>query len=95
VDGAVIGEQAFVLRFFGAAGDDRLLLINLGADLPLDIAPEPLLAPPEERLWATLWSSESADYGGCGTPPPDGPDGWRLPAESAIAMRPDGVNPWT
>ena len=36
-----------MLRFFGDGGDDRLLLVNLGRDLHLDPAPEPLLAPPE------------------------------------------------
>ena len=30
------------------SGDDRLLLVNLGRDLHLDPAPEPLLAPPED-----------------------------------------------
>ena len=29
-----------------ADGDDRLLLVNLGADLDLTPLPEPLLAPP-------------------------------------------------
>ena len=33
VDGAVLGAEAFVLRFFGDDGDDRLLLVNLGRDL--------------------------------------------------------------
>ncbi len=94
VDGAVLSDQAFVLRFFGN-GEDRLLLINLGPDLFLDVAPEPLLAPPEGLLWTTLWASEDPDYGGCGAPPPDGPDNWRLPAESATVMHPQkGVNPW-
>src|SRR5438309_849346 len=51
VDGAVLGGQAFVLRFFGHAGDDRLLLVNFGPDLHLDPAPEPLLAPPAGCLW--------------------------------------------
>ena len=45
-DGAVLGAAAFVLRFFGRAQDDRLLIVNLGAHLHLDPAPEPLLAPP-------------------------------------------------
>ncbi len=36
--------EAFVLRFFGRRpGDDRLLLVNLGRDLHLTPAPEPLL----------------------------------------------------
>ena len=61
VDGAVIGEHAWMLRFFAedAAGNaDRLLLVNLGRDLTLAPMPEPLLAPPEDRAWQILWSSE-------------------------------------
>jgi maltooligosyltrehalose trehalohydrolase len=94
VEGAVLGDEAFVLRFFGGRAGDRLLLINLGPDLLLDIAPEPLLAPPKNRLWSTIWTSEDIRYGGCGAPPPDGPDNWRLTSESAMVMAPDGVNPW-
>jgi maltooligosyltrehalose trehalohydrolase len=94
VEGAVLGDQAFVLRFFGGDAGERLLLINLGPDLVLDIAPEPLLAPPQNRLWSPFWTSEDFKYGGCGAPHPDGPDCWSLPAESAIVMGPDGVNPW-
>jgi maltooligosyltrehalose trehalohydrolase len=89
VDGAVLADEAFVLRFFGAqAGDDRLLLVNLGTDLNLAAAPEPLLAPPEGKLWGALWSSEDPLYGGGGTAPLDGPDNWRLPGHSAVAMGP-------
>ena len=33
LDGAVLGPEAFVLRYFGEGGDDRLLLVNLGRDL--------------------------------------------------------------
>ena len=46
VDGAVLGPRCFVLRYFDSLGDDRLLVVNLGLALPLEIAPEPLLAPP-------------------------------------------------
>jgi maltooligosyltrehalose trehalohydrolase len=88
LDGAVLGAQAFVLRFFGQDGDDRLLVVNLGADEHFSPAPEPLLAPPEGRLWTVLWSSEAPPYGGCGTFPPDSADGWRLPAESAVVLAP-------
>jgi len=35
VDGAVLGPEAFVLRFFSPAEGDRLLVVNLGADLLL------------------------------------------------------------
>ncbi|MFO0968903.1 MAG: DUF3459 domain-containing protein [Gemmataceae bacterium] len=35
MDGAVLGPDAFLLRFFAAEGD-RLLLVNLGRDLKLE-----------------------------------------------------------
>ncbi len=88
IDGAVLAGEAFVLRYFGEDGDDRLLLVNLGIDLRLDPAPEPLLAPPEGRLWETAWSSEDPRYGGCGTAPLDGPDNWRIPGHAAVVVRP-------
>lgn len=47
VDGAVLSASAFVLRFFADDDRDRLLVVNLGRDLHLHPAPEPLLAPPE------------------------------------------------
>jgi maltooligosyltrehalose trehalohydrolase len=86
LDGAVLSGEAFVLRFLGGAGDDRLLLVNLGRDLDLRPVPEPLLAPPEGASWRPLWSSEHPDYGGAGTPPPEGDLGWHLPGHSALAM---------
>ena len=46
MDGAVLAPEALVLRFFGTHHDDRLLVVNLGRDLHLNPAPEPLLAPP-------------------------------------------------
>jgi maltooligosyltrehalose trehalohydrolase len=88
VDGAVLGPQTFVLRFFAEDGDDRLLFVNLGRDLHLDPAPEPLLAPPEARSWDVLWSSEDIPYGGCGTAPLDTEENWRLPGEAAVALWP-------
>ena len=90
MDGAVLGPAAFVLRFFGGAGDDRLLLVNFGTDADLVPAPEPLLAPPEGRRWEVLWSSESCCYGGCGTAPPETEEGWRLPGHAAVLLRPQG-----
>jgi maltooligosyltrehalose trehalohydrolase len=72
-DGAVLGDDAFVLRFFGEGddGDDRLLVVNLGRTLHLDPAPEPLLAPPEGARWSVVWSSQDPRYGGIGTLAPD------------------------
>jgi len=88
VDGAVLGPEALVLRFFGHAGDDRLLIVNLGHDLRLDPAPEPLLAPPEGRLWEIRWSSEALRYGGLGTPPVETDEGWQLRGQTAVVLAP-------
>jgi maltooligosyltrehalose trehalohydrolase len=88
VDGAVLGPEAFLLRFFGKDGDDRLLVVNLGRDLHLDPAPEPLLAPPLDTCWDTLWSSEDPRYGGCGTPPLDTEENWGIPGNAAVVLRP-------
>ena len=88
LDGAVLGQEAFVLRYFGGDGDDRLLIVNLGRDLHLDPAPEPLLAPPEDQEWTLAWSTEEIRYGGSGTYAPDTEENWRLPGHAAMVMRP-------
>jgi maltooligosyltrehalose trehalohydrolase len=88
MDGAVLGPEAFVLRFFDAGGD-RLLVVNLGRDLHLYPSPEPLLAPPEGARWATRWSSEDPRYGGQGTAPLEGRDGWRIPGHAAVVLQPE------
>jgi len=88
IDGAVLGPEAFVLRFFGDNGHDRLLLVNLGLDLDLNPAPEPLLAPPEGMQWETRWSSEEPRYGGCGTPPLETEENWQIPGRAAVVLTP-------
>jgi maltooligosyltrehalose trehalohydrolase len=88
IDGAVLGPEAFVLRFFSVHGNDRLLIVNLGRDLHLAPAPEPLLAPPEERAWQTLWSSEDPCYGGGGTTPLDTEHHWQIPGHAAVVLWP-------
>jgi maltooligosyltrehalose trehalohydrolase len=88
VDGAVLSPQAFLLRFFGADEPDRILLVNLGSDLHLNPAPEPLLAPPEGQSWAIYWSSEDLHYGGGGTPALETLDNWRIPGEAAVVLKP-------
>ena len=100
-DGAVLSPQCFVLRYFGDDYDDRLLVVNLGRDLNLRNAPEPLLAPPSlpecphgtngpcvNRRWVTVWSSEDQRYGGSGTPELDSEKNWRIPGESAVLLAP-------
>lgn len=89
VDGAVLSPDAFVLRFFGEIErDTRLLLVNLGRDLLLSPAAEPLLAPPEKSDWVLLWTSEAPDYGGVSTPPWPTEGEWRLTGETAVVLRP-------
>ena len=88
LDGAVLGPEALVLRFFGTAGDDRLLVVNLGRDLSLRPAPEPLLAPPKGMAWGMRWSSEDPRYDGGGTAPLEGEDGWQIPGHAAVVLRP-------
>ncbi len=88
-DGAVLGDRIFVLRYFSAEGDDRILVVNLGTDLWLAPAPEPLLAPPDGHGWRTQWSSEDPAYGGDGTPPLETETHWSLAGESAVLLAPD------
>lgn len=88
LDGAVLSHCAFLLRFFGTRCDDRLLLVNLGTDLHLNPAPEPLLAPPADSEWRILWSSEHPRYGGTGTAPLDTEDNWKIPGEAAVVLQP-------
>lgn len=92
VDGAVLGPAAFVLRYFGEHGQDRLLVVNLGTDLNLSPAPEPLLAPPEDHGWTVKWSSENPGYGGCGTPPLETEQNWWIPGRAAVLLEP-GLRP--
>jgi maltooligosyltrehalose trehalohydrolase len=86
VDGAVLGPEAFVVRFFAPSGQDRLLVVNLGTDLSLVPNPEPLLAPPATGSWKELWSSEDPRYGGSGTPESDVRKPWTLAAHSALFL---------
>jgi maltooligosyltrehalose trehalohydrolase len=88
IDGAVLGPASFVLRYFSANNDDRLLLVNFGESHVLHPASEPLLAPPEGCRWETLWTSDSPRYGGTGSIALATQEQWILPAESAVALRP-------
>jgi len=85
---AVLGAEAMVLRYRCASGD-RLLLVNLGSDLHLDVAPEPLLAPPRGDSWRTLWSSEDPRYGGRGRAAVEADDGFHLPGHAAVVLAPE------
>ena len=86
IQGAVIGTEAFVLRFFGGAHGDRLIVVNFGRDLNLRPAPEPLLAPPPGAFWEMLWSSEDPRYGGSGRPPVRRSGIWNITGHSAMVL---------
>ncbi len=89
IDGAVLSPLCFVVRFFSVGyRDDRLLVVNLGTELELNPAPEPLLAPPEHREWAKLWSSDDPQYGGCGTAALDSHENWKIPGQAAVVLYP-------
>jgi len=75
--GAPLGQTALLLRYPNA-----LLLLNLGETLRMEIADEPLLAPPKGRRWRPRWSSEDVAYGGSGIAFEE----WALPAESAFLL---------
>ncbi len=88
-DGAVLSAHAFLLRWSGDTdADDRLVIVNLGIDLRLSPAPEPLLAPPEDATWQILWSSEDPRYGGQGTAALDTDDNWQIPGNAAVVLHP-------
>ena len=90
LDGTVLGDEAFLLRYYGPSdAEDRLLLVNLGTDKVICPMPEPLLAPPLGCEWAIRWSSEDVIYGGLGTPALLMHDHWKLLGESALWLGPE------
>ena len=66
--------EALLLRFFAdEPADERLLLVNLGGDLPVASVPDPLFAPPAGTDWHVVWSSEDpimAEAAGAESKPP-------------------------
>jgi maltooligosyltrehalose trehalohydrolase len=88
LDGAVVGPEALLLRWFDEGGADRLLVVNLGVDLATGSLAEPLAAPPEGRAWRLAWSSEDPRYGGRGSPLPFHEEGVRLTGHAAMLLVP-------
>ncbi len=93
VDGAVLTDDAFVIRFFAPdTRDDRLLLVNFGTDLRYAPSPEPLMAPPCGADWRAIFHTEDPRFGGNGTSPLENPDsGWRIPGQAAVLMKASSV----
>lgn len=86
IDGAVLGEDSFLIRYFGEKSGDRLIIINFGSDHSFNPEPEPLLVAGENLEWEILLSSESVIYGGFGTPPINVPH-WKILGHSAIVLK--------
>lgn len=93
IDGAVLGTDSFLIRYFGEEDGDRLLIINFGADYYFNPSPEPLLAPGIDQDFEILWSSESLIYGGAGTPPINIPF-WKILGHSAIVLKTQQKTPF-
>jgi maltooligosyltrehalose trehalohydrolase len=74
LDGAVLSDHAFVLRFT----NDQLLVVNLGPELRMDVMPEPLLAPPANARWTVKWTSEPVHF--------DPATLWVVPGEVALLL---------
>ena len=89
LDGAVLTERAFALRYQQPDPlRDRLMLVNLGPTFTAASLAEPLIAPVANTAWRLIWSSEDPRYGGHGTPPPVTAQ-LAIPARAAIVLAPD------
>jgi maltooligosyltrehalose trehalohydrolase len=90
VDGAVLSDDCFILRFFFAdpvEGElDRLLVVNFGPYLEMIHIPEPLLAPSRGKQWTLLWNSERLEYGGTSATSPITSNGWNIAEETAFLL---------
>lgn len=90
LDGAVLTDDCFVLRYFyddPVEGEsDRLLIVNFGLLLELTHLPEPLLAPPRGRQWSMKWNSEQLEYGGTSAMSPITTNGWHIAEEATILL---------
>jgi maltooligosyltrehalose trehalohydrolase len=77
------GDLALIRLLGEDAADDRLLLVNLGIDVPPPVS-TPLIAPPGRAGWRLVWSSEDRRYGGTGTPGDAFAAGWVIPGNSTL-----------
>jgi len=93
LDGAVLGPEAFALRYFGENAGDRLVIVNLGKATELRPWPEPLLAPPEKSEWNLIFSSESPCFGGCGTAPFEDEGNWMAPGHCTLVFASEPEKP--
>ena len=66
MDGAVLGAAALVLRWFGKAGDDRVLILNLGVDLHLESGARTAVGPTGRLLLAVAVVKRRSGLRRCG-----------------------------
>jgi maltooligosyltrehalose trehalohydrolase len=87
IDGSVLSDDSFCYRFLSPSGDaDLLAIMNLGEDQEI-FPSDPLLAPPTDRRWSVVWTSEDVAWGGSGGAPPEDAEGhWSLTAESLVLL---------
>lgn len=87
VDGSILSQRCFVLRYFFGGSRDRIVVVNLGPKLQLPFIPDPLLAPPVNGRWQVRFSTEDPRYGGGGVYEPEQSDGvWIIHAESTTVL---------
>ena len=95
IDATTLGSDAFLLRYFATPdapdgssnAEERLILVNFGTELLICPSPQPLLAPPADRGWQLLWSSDNPRYGADYSPPLETTSGWRLPGECTAVLK--------
>lgn len=92
LQGAVIGDESFILRWVIGGSDDRLLIVNLGRDAGWAPAAQPLIAAPQGFQWQLKFSSDDEIYGGSGTAMLN-TKSWYIPGHAAILLYPVAGRP--
>jgi maltooligosyltrehalose trehalohydrolase len=87
--GATLGERTLLLRYLGQSPrTDRLLIVNLAADMNIASAAQPLVAPPSDSQWTLMWCSEDRAYGGSAAVPSDPPARMMATGHAATVFEP-------
>lgn len=86
LDGAVLNNDAFVIRYFDEEEGDRIIIINFGNDFIIRSVPEPLIACSPNKKWKVLFSTEQNAYGGNGLIHIN-PLNWKMHSHSAIVLK--------
>lgn len=86
IDGAVLGTDCFLIRYFNRDHGDRVLLINFGSDQVFTSCAEPLLSAGSDQNFEILLSTEFTKYGGGGTPSIETPV-WKILGHSALVLK--------